>query len=64
MNLGRHFKAPKKDDLKQWEKVQLLVNHGFRFHKVYDEDGVHICYPETLEEAKEFVVKYKKFAWP
>ncbi|GGI85562.1 hypothetical protein [Shewanella gelidii] len=63
-NYGRHFKAPKKSDKKQWEKVKFLHEHGFRFHKIRIGSGHHdvVPYPETLEQAKEFVVKYKKYA--
>ena len=65
INLGRHFKAPKKSDLNQWKKVKYLVNHGFIFQKIrVDENSYEsIPYPKTLSEAKEFVVKYKKWAW-
>lgn len=63
-NLGRHFKPPKAISKKQWAKVQFLVEHGFRFQKIrignqYPES---VPYPETLEEAKEFVVKYRAYA--
>jgi len=63
-NFGRHFKAPKKSDTKQWQKVKFLFEHGFRFQKIRtgagDKDTVP--YPNTLAEAKEFVVKYSEFA--
>ncbi len=63
-NFGRHFKAPKKTDLKQWKKVIFLFENGFRFQKIYIENDSlkSIPYPETLEEAKEFVEKYKAHA--
>ena len=63
-NLGRHFKAPKKTDNKQWDKIRFLVKNGFRFQKIRIGTGHHdtVSYPETLEEAKEFVVKYKDYA--
>jgi DNA-directed RNA polymerase subunit RPC12/RpoP len=66
INLGRHFKPPKKSDTKQWAKVKFLVEHGFRFQKIQVDSGHHdtVPYPESLEEAKEFVVKYKEFATP
>jgi hypothetical protein len=63
-NFGRHFKPPKMDDKKQWDKISFLFDHGFRFQKIrpiknsYDS----VPYPETLKEAEEFVVKYKEFA--
>lgn len=63
-NFGRHFKAPKKTDKRQWQKIRFLFEHGFRFQKIRDGSGHHdtVPYPETLEEAREFVVKYKRFA--
>lgn len=64
INLGRNFKPPKKTDLDQWKKVKYLVDHGFRFQKIRIERNSYesIPYPETLAEAKEFVIKYKKWA--
>ena len=65
-NFGRHFKAPKKTDKGQWQKIRFLFEHGFRFQKIYVYVGSRrhdtVPYPETLEEAKEFVVKYRRYA--
>ena len=63
-NFGRHFKAPKKTDQKQWEKVHFLFEHGFRFQKVRVKRNSteSVPYPKTMKEAKEFVVKYKEYA--
>jgi DNA-directed RNA polymerase subunit RPC12/RpoP len=63
-NFGRHFKPPKKSDKEQWNKVRYLKEHGFWFQKIRpDENSVDsIPYPDTLDEAKEFVNKYKDFA--
>ncbi|WP_031565940.1 hypothetical protein [Rheinheimera texasensis] len=63
-NFGRHFKAPKKNDLKLWQKITYLFEHGFRFQKIcIKENSIEtVPYPETLEAAKEFVVKYKNYA--
>jgi hypothetical protein len=63
VNVGRHFKAPKKSDIAQWKKVKFLVKHGFVFQHVYEtrEDGrvyYQVDYPKTLEEARQFVVLY------
>ena len=55
-NCGRHFKAPKQADVRQWEKIKYLLEHGFRFQKI------GVPYPETLKEAKEFVIKYRDYA--
>ena len=62
-NLGRHFKAPRKSDLRQWEKIRFLLAHGFRFQKIrVNSQDESVPYPETLDEAKEFVVKYRAYA--
>jgi hypothetical protein len=58
--LSRNFKAPRKDDKEQWEKVEFLVNNGFRFfshHKRADGSPIPI---DTLEQAKEFIEKHFK----
>ncbi|MDT0628495.1 hypothetical protein [Alteromonas sp. W364] len=64
INLGRNFKPPKKSDTAQWKKVKYLVEHGFIFQKIRVEPSTldSIPYPDTLAEAKEFVVKYRKWA--
>jgi len=31
VNLGPDFKAPKMSDVKQWQKVELLFEHGFAY---------------------------------
>lgn len=64
-NFGRHFKPPKQADSRQWQKVRFLFGHGFRFQKIRVGPGHHdtVPYPETLEEASEFVVKYKQYAF-
>lgn len=63
-NVGRHFKAPKKSDNAQWKKVGFLIAHGFLFQKIRPNPNSYesVPYPDTLEEAKEFVVKYKDWA--
>ena len=33
INLGRHFKAPRRDADEQWAKVCFLVKHGFFFQR-------------------------------
>jgi hypothetical protein len=55
--LGRKFKAPAADDVKQWKKVQFLYEHGFWFESIYD-DRSNVSYPKTLSDAKVFVKKY------
>jgi len=53
------FRAPKKTDDKAWKVVKYLIDNGFRFGHQMSEKN-YVSYPETLEEAKEFVEKYKK----
>ena len=31
-NMGLDFKAPRQTDVKQWQKVEVLFQHGFTFH--------------------------------
>ncbi len=63
-NLGRHFKPPKQSDVKQWRKIAFLIAHGFYFQKIRSSCNVHetVEYPDTLEQAKEFVLRYKDHA--
>ena len=59
------FRPPKKSDDRQWKKVEFLVTHGFIFQKIYRTNGsfgIRVRYPETLEQAKEFVVEFKNQA--
>jgi len=66
--VNHNFKPPKKTDKKKWELVKFLIFNGFPFQHIYNEgrseyyltqSDNYIKYPKTLEEAKEFVVKYK-----
>lgn len=61
--VSQKFKAPKRKDTKEWEKVSFLISHGFYFDSVYKEvkRGVWlpVPYPKTLREAKAFVAKIK-----
>jgi len=63
-NLGRNFKAPRKNDLSQWKKIAYLIEHGFIFQKIRtDKNSFNsIPYPKTLAEAKVFVKKYRAHA--
>jgi predicted nucleic acid-binding Zn-ribbon protein len=66
--LNHSFRPPSKDDLKKWEVVEFLKNHGFIYQHIYSEwtakvyEGL-VNYPETMTEAKEFVVKYSSQAY-
>lgn len=52
-DMGFDFKAPKQGDLKQWEKVRLLYEHGFNFY------SCGCCgpgyRPKELREVSEFL---------
>ena len=63
IHLGRHFKPPKRTDQKQWRKVEYLVRAGFFFQHVRSGDTGQVPYPETLEDARKFVVTYRSQAW-
>jgi DNA-directed RNA polymerase subunit RPC12/RpoP len=47
-DLGHRFKAPRKDDEKQWEKVRRLAAAGFTFHG-------YRRMPQTLAEVDAFL---------
>lgn len=56
--LSRKFSAPKAKDRDQWKKIQLLVEHGFRFYPVYKPVAggwQAVRYPQLLNEVAEFV---------
>lgn len=33
-NMGWDFKVPKQRDIEQWQKVELLIQHGYRFSSI------------------------------
>ena len=60
------FRPPKKSDNKQWRKVEFLISHGFFFQKIYRKEGpiwFREKYPDTLDQAKEFVINFKEQAF-
>lgn len=66
--LSHLFRPPKQDDLKKWKVVEFLKDHGFLYQHIYEVYTGSILsgqlqYPETMKEAKEFVVKYKDQAY-
>jgi hypothetical protein len=65
VNVGRHFKPPRRASLKQWEKVAFLIANGFLFQHIYDResDRALVPYPRDLKAAHEFVRKYRNQAW-
>jgi hypothetical protein len=56
--MNRKFKPPPRSDEDQWRKVEFLYKPGFRFQRVYDEQGMSVRYPATLEEARQFVRRF------
>lgn len=43
-------------------KYNYLIDNGFAFHKIYNDEDQHIPYPKTVTEAEEFVAKYRNKA--
>ena len=62
--LSRKFSAPAAKDKQQWQKVQYLVEHGFKFYSVYERSPSggqqRVKYPETLQEARDFVTRHQR----
>jgi len=56
IGLSRKFKAPRKNDLAQWKKVEYLVRNGFYFEPIGEP------YPKTLRDAMEFVTRNRHLA--
>ncbi len=68
------FRPPKKADIKGWEIVKFLVEHGFFYQHIYKVVQVqketgriismkeYVEYPKTMREAKDFVIKYQSQA--
>ena len=55
--MGVHFKAPKKTDKQQWQKVELLIRAGFDFQTKENPWGP---YPKNLRETPMFIERNKK----
>ncbi len=56
--MGRTFKAPKQDDVKQWRKVETLIKRGITFHS-YGSHGLG-RFPRTLNDVAPFLEKVKR----
>lgn len=52
VSMGLDFKAPKKDDVRQWQKVQTLYSHGFTFHSCGCGPGLR---PAELRDVAAFL---------
>jgi hypothetical protein len=61
------FRPPKRTDLKAWKVVKYLIENGFNYQHVNDkyvklrQYGYYTYaeYPNTMQQAKEFVVRFK-----
>ena len=71
ISMPHRFRPPKKTDVKKWDVVRFLIENGFRYQHIYKDvslkNGIvdysnYAEYPHKMEEAKEFVVKYKEQA--
>ena len=51
--MGRAFKAPKKTDSEQWEKVEVLWEAGFRFWPTGSTEIEPL--PERLRDVQDFI---------
>ena len=56
--MGRSFKAPKKTDKQQWEKVRLLYAAGYRFFGNGSHNGDKL--PDKLSDLEQFIKNNKK----
>lgn len=53
-HLGRSFKAPRKTEKQQWEKVHRLWSAGYRFHTNTRRQDVP-AFPEQLRDVDEWI---------
>ena len=59
--MGVAFRAPKRNDLEQWEKVRLLVEAGIRFDVLHEfgnwseEDRLRDLKPQRLQDVPAFL---------
>ena len=51
--MGRSFRAPRRDDVDQWTKVQTLYAHGFRFFSYRSYDCAPL--PDSLTAVARFL---------
>jgi hypothetical protein len=52
--MGRSFKAPKRSDAEQWQKVEALWNAGFRFQSYRSHPDAEPL-PDRLSEVEDFI---------
>ncbi len=59
-DMGFDFKAPKMNDIKQWEKVRLLFQHGYNFYSCgCCGPGLR---PDLLREVEGFLASNKSLS--
>jgi hypothetical protein len=51
--MGRAFKAPKKPDVEQWQKVEALWRAGFRFWSIWSTEVEPL--PDGLRDVDDFI---------
>ena len=60
VGLNEKFQAPPRRDEAAWRVVRFLVDNGFRFDSIWENSQrVWGAYPTTMDEAREFVVRYR-----
>jgi len=57
--MGRSFKAPKRSDDEQWQKVQALWSAGFRFWSYRSRPDAEAL-PERLRDVDDFIRRNPK----
>ena len=70
--LPHRFRPPKKSDGKKWEVVRFFIEHRFYYQHIYNNSDISVKdyhkrenlveYPNNMNDAKEFVEKYKSQA--
>lgn len=58
-HMGRSFKAPRRTETQQWEKVQRLWSAGYRFHTNTRRQHVP-AFPNKLHDLDKWIKKYPK----
>jgi hypothetical protein len=56
-NAGKKLKVPSQNDLKQWKKIELLLQAGYRFPSSHGNTR-----PKRLREVPEFLAEEKRVA--
>jgi hypothetical protein len=56
--MGLDFKAPPKSDVRAWEIMRALYEHGFNFHNC--GCGVGFKPPQTLREVPEWIERHRQ----